>query len=172
MARGRPQRGGRGPWTTFYTVTCLRWYDTPAWLEGDIGRAVGADGEILRPLPSSEVLETATASAWSSRPKASLADAQNATAFEAVRGPAPFSLASVRRRARGAERGGRRALEAATAPGSRGKRRWREGARGGACRVSRAHERVVFPKSGGRCAGRGLCSCSSVVHRSYASSAN
>ena len=84
-------------------VTSLRWYDTLAWLEGDKSAVLSALTEkLLKPLPSSEVLETATAGAWLERLRLLLADAQNATAFEARRGPAPFSLASVRGAARGA----------------------------------------------------------------------
>ena len=92
------------------TVKSLRWYDTLAWLEDEpwttsLGILSALTDKLLRPLPSNDVndvLETATASAWLERLRLLLADAQNATAFEARRGPAPFSLASVRSAARGA----------------------------------------------------------------------
>ena len=84
-------------------VTSLRWYDTIAWLEGDTSAVLAAlTDKLLRPLPSSEVLETATASAWLERLRLLLADSQNATLFAERRGPAPFSLSSVRGAARGA----------------------------------------------------------------------
>ena len=85
------------------TVTSLRWYDTLAWLEGDTSAVLSALTEkLLKPLPSPDMLEPATAGAWLERLRLLLADAQNATAFEARRGPAPFSLSSVRGAARGA----------------------------------------------------------------------
>ena len=99
------------------TVKSLRWYDTLAWLEGDESAVLSTLTEkFLRPLPSSEVLETATAGAWLERLRLLLADAQNATAFEARRGPAPFSLSSVRSAARGALGVAVDALDTATAP--------------------------------------------------------
>ena len=98
-------------------ATCLRWYDTIAWLEGDESAVLSTLTEkLLKPLPSSEVLETATASAWLERLRLLLADSQNVTAFEARRGPAPFSLSSVRSAARGALGVAVDALGAATAP--------------------------------------------------------
>uniref|UniRef100_A0A7S4E602 EcxA zinc-binding domain-containing protein n=1 Tax=Pelagomonas calceolata TaxID=35677 RepID=A0A7S4E602_9STRA len=98
-------------------VTCLRWYDTLAWLEGDNSAVLSTLTEkLLKPLPSSEVLETATASAWLERLRLLLADSQNATAFEERRGPAPFSLSSVRSAARGALGVAVDALKTATAP--------------------------------------------------------
>ena len=49
-------------------VTSLRWYDTLAWLEGDNSAVLSTLTEkLLKPLPSSEVLETATAGAWLER---------------------------------------------------------------------------------------------------------
>ena len=99
------------------TVTSLRWYDTLAWLEGDNSAVLSTLTEkLLKPLPSSEVLETATAGAWLERLRLLLADSQNATAFEARRGPAPFSLSSVRSAARGALGVAVDALKTATAP--------------------------------------------------------
>ncbi len=89
------------------TVKSLRWYDTLAWLEDEpwttsLGILSALTDKLLRPLPTDDVLETATAGAWLERLRLLLADAQNATAFEARRGPAPFSLSSVRSAARGA----------------------------------------------------------------------
>ena len=106
------------------TVKSLRWYDTLAWLEDEpwttsLGILSALTDKLLRPLPSNDVndvLETATASAWLERLRLLLADAQNATAFEARRGPAPFSLASVRSAARGALGVAVDALDTATAP--------------------------------------------------------
>ena len=63
-----------------------------------------------------------------------LADAQNATAFEARRGPAPFSLASVRSAARGALGVAVDALGAAEVPVAAGKGAGVAGARGGSSR--------------------------------------
>ena len=63
-----------------------------------------------------DVLETATASAWLERLRLLLADAQNVTAFTERRGPAPFSLSSVRSAARGALGVAVDALDMATAP--------------------------------------------------------
>ena len=88
----------------------------PSEQDGGFCRLAALTDKLLRPLPSSEVLETATASAWLERLRLLLADSQNTTAFEARRGPAPFSLSSVRGAARGALGVAVDALEAATAP--------------------------------------------------------
>ena len=106
------------------TVKSLRWYDTLAWLEDEpwttsLGILSALTDKLLRPLPSNDVndvLETATASAWLERLRLLLADSQNATAFEARRGPAPFSLSSVRSAALGALGVAVDALKTATAP--------------------------------------------------------
>ena len=98
-------------------VTSLRWYDTIAWLEeGTPAVLATLTDKLLRPLPSSNVLETATVSAWLERLRSLLSDAQNVTAFELARGPAPFSLASVRGASRTALGVAVDALGTATAP--------------------------------------------------------
>ena len=129
------------------TVTSLRWYDTLAWLEGDNSAVLSALTEkLLRPLPSSEVLETATASAWLERLRLLLWPIRRTRRrLKKARAGALFAFFGAECRARALGVAGpaaqrRRRRRAAGA----GKGAGVAGARGGACLVSGGHCNGVF----------------------------